>query len=410
MIARGAVVRAHGGYVEACLPAVRIGDGVTIETTPSPARGYVCAVETARVLIAVRAPLDGIARGTPVRIDSGAGRLALGTCALGRAIDARGRALDGGPAPLGKRVTVPAASPAAQDRKPIHVPFWTGLRVLDGLLTFGRGARVGVFGAPGAGKSTLLEAIERGCRADAVVVALVGERGREAQRWICARDLRTTVVCATSDRPAAERVAAAEVAMAQAAALRARGLHVLLVLDSLARLVNAWRELAVAAGETAGRGGYPPSVFAGLAGFVEIAGALHSGSVTLIASVLDDGDDRDPVSDAARSLLDGHIALSSRLAQSGRFPAVDVLASASRTMAAVAAGDHLRDARAVRNALALLERIDDARRLGIEPGDPASQRAIAAEAQLDDFVLQDREDSAPLATLAALHRIAEYLA
>ena len=173
-----------------------------------------------------------------------------------------------------------------------------------------------------------------GCTADAVVVGLCGERGREAQRWIERRDARTTVVCSTSDRPAKERIACVEVAFAHADALRDRGLHVAFVLDSLARFAAALRETATARGESVGRGGYPASVFAQLARFVEIAGPLRGGSITLIATVLSDGDDRDPVSDAARSLLDGHLQLSPRLAAAGRFPAIDVPASASRTMEA----------------------------------------------------------------------------
>ncbi|MEO6835484.1 MAG: ATP-binding protein, partial [Candidatus Tumulicola sp.] len=264
-------------------------------------------------------------------------------------------------------------------------------------------------GAPGSGKSMLLDAIVGGCRADAIVIGLVGERGREAARWIDACDVRTTVVCATSDRPAAERVRAAHVAAAQASALRERGLHVLLVLDSLARVAAALRELAVGAGESVGRAGFPPSVFADLARLVEVAGPTRAGSMTLIASVLDDGDDRDPISDAARSLLDGHVALAPRLADAGRFPAVDVLASASRTMAQVAAAEHVRAAHGIRRALALLERTDDARRLGIDPVDPESQRAIAAQERLEFFLRQGSRPAEPDATLEMMAGLACFL-
>ena len=244
-------------------------------------------------------------------------RLFLGTCALGRAIDAFGAPLDGGPPLLGRTVALALRAPRPNEREPIERPLWSGVRVLDALLTFGRGARLGIFGPPGAGKSTLVESIVDGCAADAVVVGLAGERGREAQRWIARLDERTTIVCATSDRPASERIAAAAVAIAQARALCDRGLHVLFVLDSLARVAAAAREIAVAAGESVGRGGYPPSVFATLARYVECAGALRCGSVTLVATVLSDGDERDPVSEAARSLLDGHIAAFVR-ARTGR--------------------------------------------------------------------------------------------
>jgi type III secretion protein N (ATPase) len=337
-------------------------------------------------------------------------RLCLGACAFGRALDARGEPLDGGPPLRGRRVSLELRCPRPNERAAIGEPIWTGIRVIDGLLTIGRGGRVGVFGAPGAGKTTLLESLVDGCAADAVVVALIGERGREAQHWIAQRNERTTVVCATSDRPASERVLAAHVAVAHAQALRERGLDVLLVLDSLARFATASREIAVASSESVGRGGFPPSVFAELARLVEVAGAVCAGSITLIATVLCDGDDRDPVSEAARSVLDGHIALSVALAQAGRFPAVDVLGSTSRTMDLVASAPHLRDAHALRHALSLLDRIKDARSLGIEPADSAERAAIAIESQIENFLRQGRRRCDHLVTLsrlAALAKLAE---
>jgi type III secretion protein N (ATPase) len=336
-------------------------------------------------------------------------RCDLGTCALGRAIDARGLPLDDGPLLSGRRVLLVPIAPAPGERMPITEPFWTGVRVIDGLLTIGRGARVGIFGAPGCGKSMLIEAIVRDCAADVVVVALVGERGREAQRWIASRNGRTTVVCATSDRPAQERVIAARVAIVHADALRRRGLHVLLVIDSLARVAAALREIATKAGESTGRGGYPPSVFAELARLVEVGGALCEGSITLVATVLSDGDDRDPVSVAARSLLDGHVALSMRLADAGRFPAVDVLGSTSRTMESVVAATQVEAARRVRSAIALLDRIEDARSLGIEPVDHFARVAIATEERLGAFLYQGRARADRSETLAMLFEIAELL-
>jgi ATP synthase in type III secretion protein N len=335
--------------------------------------------------------------------------LALGTCALGRAIDPRGVPLDGGPPLRGRRVAPLRAAPLPHERVPVDRPFWTGVRAIDGLLTFGRGARIGIFGAPGSGKSTLLESLVSGCATDAVVVGLCGERGREAQRWIEFRDERTTIVCATSDRSATERIACVEVAFAHAAALRERGLHVAFVLDSLARFAAALRETATARGESVGRGGYPASVFARLARCVEVAGPLRAGSITLVATVLSDGDDRDPVSDAARSLLDGHLQLSPRLAAAGRFPAIDVPASASRTMEAVATPEHRRRANVVRGALALLDRIDDARALGILPEGPAGARIVEAEPALEAFLRQDDRPSAPALTLARLAELADTL-
>jgi len=299
--------------------------------------------------------------------------------------------------------------PVPAQRRAIAQPLWTGVRCIDALLTIGRGARLGIFGAPGAGKSTLLETIVCGARADAVLVGLIGERGREAQRWLATRDVRTTVIYATSDRSAAERVRAAEQLLGHAAALAQRGLHVLVVLDSLARFAYALRELAVAAGESVGRGGYPPSVFSRLAQLLERAGNFGSGSITLLATVLEDGDARDPVSECARSLLDGHIQLSSRLAQEGRFPAIDVVASTSRTMDDVAAPEHRRAAAVVRSALARLDACAEARALGIEPVEAAVLAAVAAEPAIDRLLLQGRDPAEPAATLECLRQTADTL-
>jgi ATP synthase in type III secretion protein N len=333
----------------------------------------------------------------------------LGTAALGRALDANAVALDGLGAIDGASTRLEAAAPLPSQRQAITAPLWTGVRCIDALLTIGRGARVGIFGAPGAGKSTLLETIVHGARADAVAIGLVGERGREAQRWIATRDARTTVICATSDRAAQERVRAAQLLMAHAWALASRGLHVLVVLDSLARYAHALREVAVASGESVGRGGYPPSVFARMAQLVERAGAFAEGSITMLATVLNDGEDHDPVSECARSLLDGHLQLSPRLAHAGRFPAINVLASASRTMEAVANAAHVRDAARVRSALACLDCCADARSLGIEPADAPTRTAIAAESALEALLRQGRAPVSYRRSLEALEQTADML-
>ncbi len=337
------------------------------------------------------------------------GVMDLGTCALGRAIDALGLPLDGGPPLRGRSIPLETGPPRPDERAAIEVPLWTGIRVIDGLLTIGRGARIGIFGAPGSGKSTLIESIVDNCVADAVVVALIGERGREAHRWIARRTRRLTVVCATSDRPAKERIRAMQVALAHADALPERGLHVVLFLDSLARVALAAREIAAAGGESCGRGGYPPSVFARLARITEVAGALAVGSITLVATILNDGDERDPVSEAARSFLDGHLSLSTRLMHAGRYPSVDVLGSTSRTMEAVTEPAHRRAAARVRRAIALLDRLEDARTFGITPVQPEELAAIAIEPKLEAFLRQDRCASPWQDTLSRLETIAAEL-
>jgi type III secretion protein N (ATPase) len=223
-------------------------------------------------------------------------------------------------------------------------------------------------------------------------------------------DRRTTLICATSDRSASERVRAADIAMTQAHLLRERGLHVVLVVDSLARYVAALREQRVALGEPVGRGGYPPSVWSELARYLERAGNGACGSITLLATVLSDGsDDREPLSDAARSLLDGHIALSNALARAGHYPAIDVLESTSRTSDAVIGSGHRRDAETVRRALALLASTKEARSVGLAAhDDPSLRAAIAAEPAVAAF-LRQREPAPPEATLRSLHSLAQLL-
>jgi len=408
MIARGigCVKRTLGETLLAALPGARVGDGVRVHSAAGTLCGEVSSLERSRVTIASFGSLAGVAVGDRVEVATDALRVPAGFAILGRALDPSGAALDGRPLGDCLRVPVVRRAPAPAERGRIARPFWTGLRALDGLLTIGRGARVGFFGAPGAGKTSLLETIVEGAVADAVVLALVGERGREAQAWLGRLSRRTTIVCATSDRSASERVRAAEAAMTQAQYLSAAGLHVLLVLDSLARYASALREQRVALGEPVGRGGYPPAVWAELARYLERAGSEARGSITLLATVLaDDSDEREPLADAARSLLDGHVVLSSALARTGHFPAIDVPASTSRTMAAVTTAEHARDAGAVRAVLALLAESKDARAVGLGTGDPALRSAIAAEGALEAF-LRQREFCPPPQTLRSLRSLA----
>lgn len=367
MMVCGTVTAVERGFVRARMPRlVAVGDRVRIERGESMMAGTIRAFDAESTVIAPDDALDGVSPGARVTCRRwGERRVRLGTGLLGRAMD-------------GSEATasdLPRILP--QDRLALHEIFRTGVRAIDELLTLARGARVGIFGAPGAGKSTLLATIVRGADADAIVVASVGERGRESERWLRACDARTTVVCASADCGPQRRIRAAETAFAQAHALRRRGLHVLLLVDSLARYANALRERALANGEPVGRGGYPPSVFTHMARTLEVAGATRDGTITLVATVLDDGDARDPISDAARSLLDGHIALSPKLAASGHFPAIDVVASASRTMDAVVSPEQRRRAHEARADLAWLDRTGDARDLGIAIDEERWERAAA---------------------------------
>jgi type III secretion protein N (ATPase) len=405
-------LRTVGPALIVALPGARVGDGVRVTRAGGlPLGGEVVAVQRARATIAPFGSLEGIGVGDRVELEPGPPASPRGFAALGRALDAAGAPLDGGPvleAPAFARLR--EAVPAPSKRRPIREVFRTGVRAVDALLTIGRGARVGFFGAPGAGKTTLLETIVGAARADAVVLALVGERGREAERWFARVDRRTTVFCATSDRSPAERARAADAALEHARALSEGGLHVLLLLDSLARYAGALREVRTALGEPVGRGGYPPTVWAALARYLEGAGNGARGSITLLATVLADGDDEhEPLAEAARSLLDGHIVLSSDLARAGRFPAIDVLSSASRTMNGVVSREHGRAAAHIRSALALLAQTSDARALGLaDRSQPALAAALAAEPELSALVHRT-EPSGWRATQAALYGVAQAL-
>ena len=335
-------------------------------------------------------------------------RRVSGLALIGRAVDGFGNALDGLPPPSARTRPLPHDAPAPRERRPLREPLWTGIRAIDGLLTFVRGMRVGIFGQPGSGKSSLLAAIAAGIDADAVVVALVGERGSEARRHVTSCDARTTVVCAPSDRNAEERLMAGDFALAHAAVLRAKGLDVAVIFDSLARYVEAAREAALLRGEPPGRAGYPASVWPRLARLCECAGATARGSITLVATVLSDAADAsDPLAEAARAILDGHVVLSRRRAERGIFPAIEVPASLSRPMREAVGHAHLAAARRVTAALGRLEDSREARELGLLVAEPVLSRAVAAEEALEAFLRQGAEPEPPASTLSRLAQIAD---
>ena len=414
---RGRITRITGAVIRARLPDGRIGEECILRdpVTRTEIRAEVIGFDGDEAVLAPGGDIRGLSGRTEV-IPTGSEPLApAGLALLGRVIDAFGRPLDGGAAIPGT-APIHAEPPAPLDRPVIDVPFVTGLRVIDGMLTMGLGQRVGIFGAAGVGKSTLLSQIIRGAGADAIVLGLVGERGREVAEFL-ERDLgeegrkRAAVVVATSDRPASERLRAALTATAAAEALRAEGKDVLLLLDSATRVARALREIGLAGGEPPVRRGFPPSVFAELPRLVERPGRTREGSITAIYTVLVEGDDdaADPVSDEMRSLLDGHIILSRDLAAKGHFPAIDVLKSKSRVMGAVAARTQITQAQKINARLAKLNDIELLVQVGEyrAGSDALADEALASKAATDAFLRQATDDISPFAaTLAGLAKVA----
>lgn len=322
----------------------------------------------------------------------------VGDSLLGRVIDANGRPLDNkGPLTLTGQQPVHNEPPSPLHRRMIDTPLRTGVRAIDAFLTLGRGQRIGIFAGSGVGKSTLLGMIAREAQADINVIALIGERGREVQEFI-ADNLgeeglrRSVVVAVTGDQAAMSRVKGASVAMAIAEYFRDQGKDVLFMMDSVTRVAMAQREIGLAVGEPPTTRGYTPSVFALLPRLLERAGTGARGSITGIFTVLVDGDDmNEPIGDAVRGILDGHIVLSRKLAQANHFPAIDVLQSVSRVMPRVTSPEDRKIAADARNMLAIYRDVEDLIRIGAyqKGGNPETDRAVAVHDRIRQFLQQD---------------------
>jgi ATP synthase in type III secretion protein N len=414
---RGRLTRITGLAVEAALGGVRIGELVEIRMPGRPPlSAEVVGLREERAVLMPLGDLAGvglegevIATGRPLTVRAG-------EALRGRILDGLGRPVDGLPLPPGlEEWAVSRPPPTALARARISAPLPLGVRALDALATAGEGQRLGVFAGAGAGKSTLLGQIARNCRAELSVVCLVGERGREVREFV-EESLgpeglaRSVVVVATSDEPALVRREAAHVATALAEWFADRDARVLLVLDSLTRYARAQREVGLAAGEAPARQGYPPSVFAALPRLVERAGTRARGAITALYTVLVAGNDPDePIADELRGLLDGHVVLDRRLAEAGRFPAIDPLATLSRAMPAVTGAEHRAHAARVRGLLAAHERNRELLAAGAyRPGsDPETDAALERLPALERFLRQPASEAADFEeTLAALAELA----
>jgi FliI/YscN family ATPase len=338
---------------------------------------------------------------------------------LGRVLDGFGKPMDGGPAIESRaRYELFTNPPGPLQREDISIPLVTGVRAIDGLLPCGMGQRIGIFGGSGVGKTTLLGAMSRRNSADVSVVALIGERNREVRGFL-ERELgpegmkRSVVVVSTSDRPAPLRVRACFVALAVAEYFRDQGANVLLVLDSITRLAMAQREIGLTAGEPPSQKGYTPSVFGMLPKIFERAGAFKSGTITGFFTVLVEGDDmNEPISDAVRGILDGHIVLSRDLGASGHYPAIDVLSSISRVASDIATPEQLAAARKIREALAVYRHSEDLIQLGayVSGSNARLDASIKARENIMNFLRQEPTvHSALTDTVGSLDAIARAL-
>jgi len=395
----GTVTELVGLLVESNGPAVGVGDFCEINTRDGRLiRTQVIGFRDGRVMSMPLEETDGLHLGDPITARKDDARMEAGPELLGRVIDGFGKPLDG-LGPIGAKIPYDlyASAPGPLDREPITDALATGIRAIDSLLTCGQGQRIGIFGGSGVGKSTLLGCMSRYSSADVSVIALIGERNREVRDFI-ENELgpdglkRSVLVVATSDRPAPLRIRAAFVALAVAEYFRDQGKSVLLVMDSVTRLAMAQREIGLAAGEPPSQKGYTPSVFNLLPKIFERAGRFRKGSITGFFTVLVEGDDfNEPICDAVRAILDGHIVLSRQLGAAGHYPAIDVLQSVSRLAPRLYTPDQRDAAIKIRDAMATHQRSEDLINLGAyaSGANPKLDAAIRLRPQLMDFLKQD---------------------
>lgn len=413
----GQVSKVVGLTVESQGPAVEMGEMCHIFPLKGgyPIQAEVVGFRGETVFLMPLGEMTGIGPGSRVVATGDQLHVQVGGALLGRVLDGLGRPIDGLSAPLAeKKYTAdnPPPNPLLRDR--ILEKLALGVRAIDGLITCGRGQRIGIFAGSGVGKSTLLGMIAKNTDADVNVIALIGERGREVREFI-ENELgeeglrRSVLIVATSDKPALVRVKGAMLATSIAEYFRDKGQNVLLMMDSLTRFSMAQREIGLAVGEPPVTRGYPPSVFAILPRLLERAGNSEKGSITALYTVLVDGDDfNEPISDAVRGILDGHIMLSRRLAHLGHYPAIDILESVSRVMPQIVDKEHMEASRQFKETMATYAEAEDLISIGayVEGTNPKVDEAIRKHASYMAFLTQDmHEKSQYEKTLADLKEI-----
>jgi len=416
----GEIVEVVGLLLASRGPAVAVGDFCEVITSSGRrVRTQVIGFRNGNVLSMPLEEIDGIQLHDPIIAREGESSVAVGPDLIGRVIDGFGRPIDHKPAirPMAHYPLYQGPG-SPMHREHITQQISTGIRAIDTLMPCGKGQRMGLFGGSGVGKSTLLGAMARHNSADVTVIALIGERNREVRAFL-EHELgpdgskRSVVVCSTSDRPAPLRVRASFVALAVAEYFRDQGANVLLIMDSVTRLAMAQREIGLAAGEPPSQKGYTPSVFNMLPRVLERAGNFRSGSITGFFTVLVEGDDfNEPICDSVRSILDGHIILSRRLAAQGHYPAIDVLNSISRLGPKLTAPEHATAARKIRGSLAAYEESRDLIELGayVNGTNSALDSAIRARGDITNFLRQDTTNGCSLAeSFSGVQQVAEKL-
>lgn len=416
----GRIAQVTGLLIESEGPSASMGALCEVNTSDGKSvRTQVIGFRDRRILSMPLEEPSGIRLGDPIVLRGSESRLGVGPSLQGRILNGFGEPIDGGPPlDIGQRYAIDSPPPGPLEREPIEERLTVGIRAIDSLLPCGKGQRIGIFGGSGVGKSTLLAAMARQSSADVTVIAMVGERNREVRDFL-ERELsreglkRSVVVVATSDQPAPLRIRAALSALTVAEYFRDQGKDVLFIMDSVTRLAMAQREIGLTAGEPPSQKGYTPSVFALLPKLCERAGRFRRGSITGIFTVLVEGDDfNEPICDAVRGILDGHLILSRELGTSGHYPAIDVLESVSRLASRLTGPEEQAAARRIRESMAIIRQSQDLINLGayVAGSNPRLDAAIRVRNHLNEFLRQGSHEVSPLdQTLVRMDQLAKAL-